>query len=55
MEHLLRMPLADDVAQVRSRSDEIKVARYTPEGALGFDPLLTCEAPFRGKITGCKL
>lgn len=30
MEHLLRMQLAFDVAQVRSHSDEILVSRYAP-------------------------
>lgn len=32
MEHLLRMQLAFDVAQVRSHSDEILVSRYAPVG-----------------------
>lgn len=33
MDHLLRMQLAYDVAQVRRHSDEIQVARYIPAGA----------------------
>ena len=30
MEHLLRMQLAYDVAQIRSHADEIQVSRYIP-------------------------
>jgi addiction module HigA family antidote len=30
MDHLLRMQLAYDVAQIRKRAKEIKVQRYTP-------------------------
>jgi antitoxin HigA-1 len=30
MDHLLRMQLAYDVAQVRSHADEIQVSRYAP-------------------------
>jgi addiction module HigA family antidote len=33
MEHLLRMQLAYEVAQVRSLESEIKVSRYTPASA----------------------
>jgi addiction module HigA family antidote len=33
-EHLLRMQLAFDIAQMRRRSDEIGVLRFKPEGAL---------------------
>lgn len=40
MDHLLRMQLAHDVAQMRNRSDEIKVSRYTPDLAAGRDSLI---------------
>jgi addiction module HigA family antidote len=33
MDHLLRMQLAYDIAQVRSHESEITVARYAPAGA----------------------
>jgi addiction module HigA family antidote len=35
MDHLLRMQLAYDVAQMLSHSDEIKVARYIPRSVAG--------------------